>query len=223
MNTNPNNPNDALDQATSQRLGQLRTMPVEMSRLTRAIQQQIPRPEAVTARQRRWWLRPASAIAASVGLIGCIIVLVIASSAGPVLASAESLAALHQNATLTAMPMGTMSSACDWLASQLPDQPKLPEISTENVPACCVGHIGRKPLGCVVMEVDKMPVTLAIAKAGEFKTAEGASIDRNGVRYGMQSSGGVNIITFARNGHWFALIGSVSAERLMDFAQTLKL
>ncbi|CAN5608684.1 hypothetical protein BH10PLA1_BH10PLA1_13000 [soil metagenome] len=84
-------------------------------------------------------------------------------------------------------------------------------------------HVDRKPLECVVMQVDNTPVTLAIAKAGEFKTTDESAIDRNGVRYGVQNSGGVHIVTFARNGHRFALIGSVSAERLVDFAHTLKL
>lgn len=222
MDTNPSNPIEAIDEATRRRLSQLRSMPVDMSKLQSAIREQIPRSEAIDAQRRRWWLGPRGAIAASIGLIGLLIVLVIASSAGPVYASADQLASLHQATVRSAMPMGTMSTACDWLASQLPDTPEMPNIPLDKVPACCVGHIGRKPLGCMVMDVDNTSVTLAIARAGEFKTDSDRSIDRDGVHYQVQSSGGVQIVTFARNGRWHALIGVLPAERLVEFARTLK-
>ncbi len=121
------------------------------------------------------------------------------------------------------MPMGSMSTARDWLASQLPNAPEMPALPLDKVPACCVGHIGRKPLGCMVMEVDNTSVTLAIARAGEFNTHPDRSIDRDGVHYGVLSGAGVQIVTFARNGRWHALIGILPAERLVEFAGTLKL
>ncbi len=222
MNTNPINPEEALDEATRVRLSQLRSMPIDMSKLKDAIRTQIPQREVLESRRQRWWLGPRGAIAASIGLVGLLIVLVIASSAGPVYASADQLASLHQATVRSAMPMGSMSTACDWLASQLPDTPEMPNILLDKVPACCVGHIGRKPLGCMVMDVDNTSVTLAIARAGEFKTNPDGSIERDGVHYGIQSSGGVQIVTFARDGRWHALIGVLPAERLVEFARTLK-
>src|SRR4051812_9228667 len=99
MNTPERNTRQTrLDDATSQRLAKLRTVPVDSVGFLKAIEAQIPRSQA----RPRIWFSPIRTVAASLLVVGLIIALVVHSSSGPVVASAERLAEIHKE-VLTGM------------------------------------------------------------------------------------------------------------------------
>src|SRR4051812_6004223 len=94
----PNNPNNVLDRAVADRLRKLSAMPVDLSRLTTAIEAQVPRPAAASATRRRLtWPRPLHAVAASVAVAGLAGILMLATAGRPATASAAELARVHQD------------------------------------------------------------------------------------------------------------------------------
>src|SRR5215217_419277 len=110
---NPNDPlrgDPQLDRAVERRLARLRTMPVDTSRLEKAILSQIPRPQAEQPaeqqqqqrqRMRIGWLaalRPLRAVAASFLLLSAVVAAVLLfSSGGQVLASPSQMAQMHED------------------------------------------------------------------------------------------------------------------------------
>src|SRR4051794_16395823 len=134
MTPSQDDPLDPLDRAVADRLARLRTMPVELSALRNAVDAQIG---ARTHRaQRPMVLRmftPMRAVAASL-LVGVLVIaLIIASSAGPVLASAERLAQLHQDvisdeghATDGRKAVTSIEAANKAMASESPGAPAVP-------------------------------------------------------------------------------------------------
>lgn len=219
MNANPNNPSDALDQATAARLAKLATLPVDTSRLDARLRSQLPAP--TPASHRRWprlGLRPLQAAAAGLVLVAALLAVVIASSR-PAIASAQTLAQLHDDLSSGRAPVIKVSSiedAAAMLSRQWRHVPALPDMPDDHVMACCVHDMGRKKMAVVALDIDGAAVTLAVADASDIKSPQGDAVERRGVTYRVQSSAGVNMAMTQRSGRWICLMGRVDVERLID-------
>lgn len=227
MNRPESNPRRArLDEATSRRLARLRTLPVDTSRLERAITEQIPRPQVQPRRLRLGWLSPMRAIAASVLVFALFVALVLNSSSGPVLASADRLAEIHEEVLHRSgthvTQVDSVAAANSTLASKCPGLPAVPEIPEDHVISCCVHEIGRKKMACIAMEVDSVPVSIAVAPASDVKTPTCEARMINGVAYHIQSHNDINMVMIERDGRWVCVMGKLPVDRLVALASTLR-
>jgi hypothetical protein len=222
----PNARQARLDEATSRRIAKLRSMPLDTSRLAQAIKAEIPRPQSQSRILRLTWLRPLRAVAASLLVFALIMALVISSSGGPVLASAETLARIHQEVLDQGgehvMQVDSISAANAALAGACPGLPSVPELGKDHVMSCCVHMIGRKKMACVAMQVDGVTVSVAVADAADVKMPTCEALMIQGIPYHVQSQDGINMVMTERGGRWVCLMGKVPVNRLADLASTLR-
>lgn len=218
--TNPEN--NPLDQAMTDRLARLRSMPVEIGPLEAAIQKEIPR------HSRRsvfaWFNRPMRLAASILLALSLVITLFVANLPQPVVASPQMLAAMHEQMLSDrdmATPVHSMQAAGASLNQQWPAAPTLPRGNGHEIMACCVHDMGKKKAACVLLKVDDIPVTMALAKASEVRIPPTATMVRNGITYYTQSSDGVNMAMTLRNGQWICLMGRLPVDRLIDTLVTL--
>src|SRR5215203_84817 len=81
------------DQAIKRRLGQLRSMAVDTTRLDEALSAAVPGPRI----RRRRWLRPAPAVAASFIIVLLTAGILLSTSGGGALASTSQMAQMHED------------------------------------------------------------------------------------------------------------------------------
>lgn len=228
---NPSEPNpdrERLDEATSRRLAKLRTVPFDTSKLRQAVEAEVPphpQPAARPERRRLFSLKPMRAAAASLLVLGLIIALVISSSSGPVLASAERLARIHDEASSGAghsTPVDSFDSAKAALAAKWPGGPTVPELPRDEVMSCCIHMMGRKKTACVCFRADGVPVTLAVAVAADVKLPASETLTAGGITYHVQSHAGINMVMTERDGRWVCLMARLPLRRLAELAGTLR-
>jgi hypothetical protein len=214
------------DQAVSDRLAKLRTMPVETTRLGRALRAQIPSPANQEPTGRlRIFTRPMRAVAAGIAILLIAGVVLMSTSGGPVMASPTEMARMHEDLVSGRVPVthvDTIEEANRVLLAQWPASPGIPDAPQAHVMVCCMKSVKNKQVACVLLKGEDAPITMAVANAADVKVpASSNTVTRSGVEYHVQSSGAINMVSTQRNGRLVCLIGQVSAERLMDLATKL--
>ena len=229
MDTPEQNDRDDQDQwepAVSTRLAKLRSMPVDTTRLERALGSQIPRPQMSRGAFPWRSLHPLRAAAASFLVVTALVaVLMLTTSSGPVLASTARMAKLHEEVVSGRVPVvqvDSISEANKVLSRQWPNSPEVPEVPKDHVMACCMTSVKDKKLACVLMKRDGVPVTLTVAHGRDMRVPDSPVTVRDGVHYHVQDSGKLNMVMAERQGRWVCLIGELPAERLMEIASKLR-
>lgn len=214
---------EALDQAVSARLAQLRTMPVDTSNLDKVIRTQIP---PLQPKWRILSLRPLRAIAASVLLVSAIAAaIILTTSSGPALAEAAQMAQVHEDIVsgrIPVMQVASIEEANRMLNSQSPGAPTLPQMPDSHIMACCMKSVHNKKMACVLLKDEGVPITLAVASASDMKLAPAPIVRRNGIDYRVQKVGDLSMVMTKQNGKWLCLIGQIPADRLMDVAAQVR-
>jgi hypothetical protein len=215
---------ERLDRAVADRLARLRSVPVDLSALRKAVDAQVGLPRRERLRPR--WLSPFRAAAASLLILGMIGAVVIATSGGPVLASADRLAQLHEELVSGdghgMRPVTSIEEAQAALAAQHPGGPSVPGVGDDHVMACCVHTVGRKKMSCVSMVTDGVAVSMAVAGAADIKLPATATTVVDGVTYHVQSAQGVNMVMTRRNDRWVCLMSKLPTSRLIEIARGLR-
>jgi len=222
----PNPRRTRLDEATSRRLAKLRAAPVDTTQFAKALEAQIPRPQAQRSRLKLTWLKPTRAIAASLLVIGVIIAVFITSSSGPVLASADKLARIHEEVLEAdgthVTRVDSINAANVALAAKWPGAPSIPELPKDHVMHCCIHMMGRTKMACVAFQADGVAVTLAVAEAVDVKLPTSETRTIGGIAYHVQSHGGINMVMTERDGRWVCLMGKLPENRLAELAGSLR-
>ncbi len=214
---------DPAEAAIAARLAKLSARPVDLSGITKRIEAEIPR-----HRRRTIWqimaMRSVRA-AAAIFLLGVTaIAITVGSWSGPALASTQDLLQLHQSLISQHIEMTNVSSmeaANAALAGRWPDAPAMPAMPGHMDMACCVHNIGKARAACVVMAIDGVPVTMAAAESAQVRMPEMQKLERNGVTFHVQNSGGISMVMTQRGDHWYCLMGQLPADRLIQFWATL--
>lgn len=226
MDTHEHDEQQHWEEAVVSRLARLRSMPVDTSRIEKALRAQIPRPEQSSAARAWPWLRPMRAIAASVLVVSALVtVLLLSTASGPVLASPSHVAELHQDIVLGRVPVvqvDSIAEANDVLSRKWPNSPEVPSVPENHVMACCMQSLKDKKVACVLMKQQSVPVSLMVAHAKDMRAPTSPVKVRNGARYHVQSVGALNMVMTERQGRWACLIGELPAETLIDVAQQLE-
>lgn len=211
------------DDAVAARLRKLSTFPVDLGRLERRIQSEIPRPT------RGWrtlrWARPVAAVAASIAIVAIVAGAFFWSGGGQVMASPAQMAQFHQEILADKIPVTRVDSieaAGQVLSAQWPHGPDLPRAPEAHVMACCMNSIENRKVACVLLNSEGTPITMSVAKASDMRAAMGKKVIHNRAKYHVASSNAVNMVSTERNGRWVCLIGETSSERLMAIAEQLQ-
>jgi hypothetical protein len=222
------NQNDRLDEATAQRLARLRSMPVDTSRLDQFIQAEIPRQDSKPSGLSIFFhSRPVRAIAAGVGMLLMIGVVMWSLTGGAVLASPDTMAKFHEelvSGRVAAVRVDTIADANRTLADQWNMGVELPSVPQEHVMLCCMRNIKDKHVACVLLRSDGgVPVTMAVAKAMDMRLpADSQTVVSDGVTYHIESSGKLNMVMSQRQGRWICLIGELPPQRLIHIAGAIE-
>jgi len=217
-------PPDRLDEATSQRLARLRSLPVDTTRLEAAVRQQIEpaTDRGATRARRRWRLwRIAAAIVVVAALAGSVLLW----ASRPTTPAAADPAEIHRQMVSNScapMRVDSIEAAQEALTTHWSGAPDLPHPSGCQTMSCCTHRIGWHRLACVCLKCGTDGITMAVGDASKLRLPKSETISRNGISYCVQSSGGVNIITAHHEGRWICLMGSVSVEQLLSIAADMR-
>ena len=208
-----------LDQAISARLGRLRTLPVDTSRLDKLLRAKLPEPHP---HRKFFRFRPIPAIAASVVLLGSLVgAILLTASSGRALASSEQMAQMHEDIVAGRVPImqvDSITAANHMLANQSPGSPSLPSMPQSHVMACCMKSVHDKKVACVLLKDSGAAVTLSVANASDMELPAAPVVTRNGLNYRVQSVKKLSMVMTEKNGKWLCLISELPAERLMNMA-----
>lgn len=226
MASNENDNSARPDEAVSARLRALSSMPVDVSRLQRAIAREVPRPEPQQQRSMRSRLfRPLSAIAASITVLTMITAALLMTSSNEVMASPAQMAKFHREIVSNKIPVTKVDSieaASQVLAEQSPGSPDLPMAPDAHVMACCMTSIKNRKVACVLLNSEGTPITMSVANASDMRSPGGRKVMRDGSAYHVVSSDSLNMVSTERHGRWVCLIGEATADRLIDIASKLQ-
>ena len=213
---------DAWNHAVAGRLAALRNVPVDSSRLERAIAGQIRKPRFDRPAA---WRRPVRVLAASVVLVSAILIaLWLTASSGPATADAAEMVQVHDDMVAGRLPVVRVDSiraANRMLNSESPGAPTLPGVPDAHVMACCMKSVQHKRMACVLLKDEGVPVTLSVASAADMKLTPAPTVRQNGTDYRVQHVGNLSMVMTERNGKWLCLIGQAPAEHLMDLSSQL--
>ena len=224
--SHPQGPDAAWDRAVSERLARLRAMPIDLSHLEAGIVAQIPR--AARFRQKSLaigWRRAVRGVAASFAVLAMLGVIFLGLWEGPVLASSEQMAQMHDDLVsgrAAAVRVDSIDAANKALSANWPRSPEVPDVPYEHVMACCMKDVKGKRVACVLMQGGGTPVTMTIANAADMKLPKSPTVARNGVTYHVQSIRGLSMVMTQRNGRWVCMIGQVPPEKLMSIADRIQ-
>ena len=211
---------DAFDQALSQRLAQLSAMPVDTSRLDRALRAAIAPAAPV---RRRGIFRSFAAIAASlifVILVGMAFLQNRSAQAAP-----ELMLQLHRDMVsgrIASMQVDSVDDVNRAFAAfgqagvQMNAPPEM------QLMACCLQDVGNKKVACILLKDQGTPVTLTVADLDAVRPPASPPIVHNGETFHMQTGADLNMITVDRGQHRICLIGPLPAEKLMALTDHLK-
>jgi hypothetical protein len=209
------------DQAIKRRLGRLRSMPVDTTRLDDLLRAAIPGPRV----QRRRWLRPAPAVAAGFIIVLLTAGILLSTSGGGALASTAQMAQMHEDLVSGRTPVTQVDSidaANKLLAAESRQCPEVPAVPREHVMACCMKSVKNRKVACVVLKSEGVPVTMVVANASDMRSPRSAGVVQNGMTYNVESVGRLSMVMTERHGRWVCLIGETPPERLMDLAAKLE-
>lgn len=220
-----------LDAAAAARLAQLKSMPVDTSRLERALWAHLPADPRAQERRasflagRAAWLQPMRAVAAAVLILVALAAVLLTSSSGPALASSAQMAEMHSDLIAGRLPsiqVDSIEAANKVLAAQSPHAPEVPDLPQGHVMACCMKSVKDKKVACVLMKREGVPVSLVVAHGRDMRAPDSPVTQRNGIEYHVQSVGNVNVVMAERDGRWVCLMGELPPDRLMDLADQLR-
>ena len=217
----------SFDDALSHRLAKLSTMPVDTTRLDRALRAQIGAPNAAdtsVGRPTKSWqrsLRPLVAVAASLVVIAIVSLALLQNR--PV--RADALVQLHNDIVGGKIPSVQVASIDDvnkaFNAFQC-GAPMMTASGDVQPRCCCVGKLGNKKVPCIMLNGDKVPVTMALVDAGDVKLAGATTMTHNGETFHITSHGGMNLVVVERNNHAVCIVGALPTDQLIALADQVK-
>ena len=221
QNDNP----ERLDVAVSARLRSLSTMPVDLSRLQRAIEREVPRRQVTEQPARIMRLfRPLTAVAASI-ILAIVTIAFLATSSGEVMASPAEMERFHREIVsnkIAVTKVDSIEAASRALTQESPGGPDLPLAPEAHVMACCMKSIKDRKVACVLLNSEGTPITMSVAKSSDMRSPSGEKIVRNGATYHVVSNGSLNMVSTERAGRWVCLIGEAASDRLIGIVEKLQ-
>lgn len=223
---------EQLDRATSQRLGKLSSMPVDLSRLEDRMAGALgpANPKATpdlsmrSARRSTGWLRVAAAILlfAGVGTAGYFAFFHVAPSTA--VAQTMTIAELHQH--LLDDPQATyravdVDQAQEIIDAQLSGTLALPIVDGTQVESCCLVD-GQFPLrAALVVDHPEGSITIVIAQGEDFAHPMTPIEHPSGVPLQGHEHAGMPMVMRNSGDLWMCVMGNTEVQALSDTAAGL--
>jgi hypothetical protein len=217
--TMENENEDRQESALTSRLAKLGNVPVDTSRLERALASKLPPPTGHV--RRRLW-KPFLAIAASV--------LLTAALAFPLLqgrevqASPVMMAQMYHDMVdgrVPTMHATSLEEANHAIAALSGNFPTLPQPPASHMMACCMRNVGNKKVACILLDNAGTPVTMVVANASDMQSPTSPLLLKDGVTYHVQTTGNLNMVMTERDHRWICLISELSLDKLVELAHGL--
>jgi hypothetical protein len=116
----------------------------------------------------------------------------------------------------------SIKDANNVIASQWSESPKMPDMPSDHVMACCMRSVKNRKMACVLFQGDGEPVSMTVANSSDMKAPTSPVVTHNGIEYHVQSVGPLNMVMTQHNGRWVCLIAKLPEARLMDLASSLQ-
>jgi hypothetical protein len=218
---------DPLDQATSKRLSQLRTTPVDTSSLERKLAG-VARAGDVKDQYRftyRRVLRGATAMAAVIAIV-VTVALTILTDPSTAVATPIELTRLHNDIVSGEVEMVVADSteaANLQIASQMLNGPALPGFENHEVQSCCLANMRGDLRAVALLTVDGQPVTLVVAKGSDFAHAMGQPITIDDRTFTTHEMNGIQMVMKNKGDLWLCVMGHLPAEPLARVAAEIEM
>jgi hypothetical protein len=216
-----------LDELTRARLARLASLPVDTTGVASRLRAQIHGQRAAggTFAFALWssWLGRA-AVAAVIVLGGATLLFLASHSGSPVYAGPEDMVKLHRDLVAGRAPIiavADIAEARRVIDGQWRDAPPLPDFADQHVHACCLRGVKSRKVACVMLDQDKTPVTVVVARLEDFRLPEEKSQVRHGQPYVATSHDGVNMVMTQRNDRWMCLMSELPLEQVMALADRI--
>jgi hypothetical protein len=218
---------DTIERATRARLARLARIPVDLAQARAELSRLIERESEPAGRMgRRWRGWPTwTSLAASI-VIAAIVFLVLSGTGSAVYAAPAEMVRLHRdmvNGQAPAIPVGNIDEARRVIGRDWPDAPSLPSVqeSADNVHACCLKGVQSRRVACVLLRRNDVPVTVVVAKARDFRSADGSETTIDGRKYIVQSRDGIRMVMTRRGDRWMCFMGELPEDELVRLASQL--
>lgn len=221
-----NNQDDIVDDprcdALRHRLKSLEATPVDLSRLKESIEAEIPRPRRGSAS----WLgaiRPFQAVAASLLMGAVLVIIIVASSSGPALASPQRMAAIYGDmmTSHSTRNVPTLDEAERLLREEWPEKPSIPGMPTDAAFSCCIHRLDGRKMACIAVDLNGQPVSVAVGRAEDFIVPAGSTRTIGGHEYVIDSADGINMVMTKRDGSWICVMSKIETDQLVAFVAKL--
>lgn len=224
-----NDPHEQLDQATSQRLGKLSSMPVDLTRLEGQLAKTIgpatPQagagPEVRPTHRSTGWLRVAAAVLlfAGIGAVGYLAFFQVDPPSAH--AQTMTIAQLHQrllddpHATYRASSVEEAQAILD---AQLSGTLALPIVDGTQVESCCLVD-GQFPLrAALVVDHPGGPITIVVAQGEGFAHPMAPIAHPSGVPLQGHEHAGMPMVMRNAGDLWMCVMGDPGNTHLADIA-----
>lgn len=214
-----------LDQATTDRLKQLSTMPVDMSCLEQQVSEALPvkADPKHDARLKPYtgWLRVAAVLALMAGIAGASYYAFFGVSPQPAFAETMTVAELHQH--LLAEPQSeyvvtTTDQAQALINAQLTNKRPLPIVENTRVESCCLVE-GEFPLrAALVIKHQSGMATIVIAQGKDFAYPMQPIDHPSGVILQGHDHAGMPMVMRNEDDLWMCVMGDLDQADLADIA-----
>lgn len=209
-----------LDEATSRRLARLADCPVDTARLEQKLEPLWTEPARSTANPAWWRLRrPPYAAAAAVLLLVALGWFVFQTST-PAMADPGEMSQLHRHmlsSEIEVTPVRDIAAANRMIAAQWAEAPSLPEVSLP-ARACCLHHLGGRPVAAVQLEHPDGPVTMVVARANDLRLPPGRVVEHAGQRFTVHEHDGVTMVMTHDENRWLCVMGDLPEQDLVELA-----
>lgn len=213
---------ESLDTATSRRLAQLATRPVDVAslrqRMRAAVDAERPATRSAGALVHR--LRRFSAAAAAVVLIGLIGFLAL-DAGNTAVAAPTQLAKMYRDVTegrIHVEQVDSIQQANAALARQSAEAPEMPDQVPGLVMSCCLTQIDGATLSCVLIEDAGRKISVAVADGAAMHSPDGEAIRRGGRELIVHEAEGITMVMTHHAGRWMCVMGDAELDALIDVA-----
>lgn len=223
-----NDHDEQLDQATRERLGKLRAMPVDLSRLEQKLANQLPPRQQVRMAKvspMRSWLRLAAMLALFAGVATASYIAFFGVGPQAAVAQTMTVAELHEHLLRDRSQTYLANSIEDAQAlmdAQLAGQQPLPIVDGTRVESCCLVK-GEFPLrAALVIDHPTGPVTIIIAQGEDFAHPMHPIDHPSGVQLQGHEHAGIPMVMRNKGDLWMCVMGEVNDKAaLADIAASL--
>ena len=224
-----NDHDEQIDQATRERLGKLRSMPVDLSRLEQKLANQLPPRQQVSMAKvspMRSWLRLAAMFVLFAGVAAASYIAFFGVGPQAAVAQTMTVAELHEH-LLSDRQQDYLAHSTDaaqhLIDAQLSGEMPLPILDGTRVQSCCLVE-GNFPLrAALVIEQPAGAITIIIAQGDNFAYSMNPIDHPSGVKLQTHEHAGVPMVMRNKGDLWMCVMGDVNDNAtLAEIAASLE-